>query len=188
MPHDMVNKIEIYTFGSAANHFNNPPRHDQSSMGNRRNPNAVRHIEHYADDGEFVARWGVLKFARMRNRYMGRVFIRPGTGHLLNQHYLNAMFPLDDHKRVKEQNKFMDMQVMFSSDGAEHRARDGFVETLLNNGNGASGAIVEDLQAGVIPLSVRAGDSFASRAEPLKPKVRDFSRLWSYRNGGSPED
>lgn len=191
MPHDVINKLEIYTFGSAANHFNNPPRcaHSQSWLAPSNSPTAVRHIEHYANDGEFVARWGVLTFARMQNRYMGRVFIRPGTGHLLNQHYLTNMFPLDKDNRVMENNEFMGMDVSFTSDGAEEQVREGYLETMLNNGVGSNSAIVEDRHNGVKTSLIngpRRVSIFGSNTQ--KHKVRKFSRLWRYRNGRSPED
>ncbi|KAF2186832.1 hypothetical protein K469DRAFT_662624 [Zopfia rhizophila CBS 207.26] len=197
VPHDVMQKLEVYTFGSAANHFNNPHRNfasmraAQTSGTFRPSEKAVRHIEHYADDGDFVARWGVLSFSRTQNRYMGRLFIRSGMGHLLNQHYLNSMFPLDADKRVMEMNTFIDMDVSFSSEGAVDRAREGLVEMLQNGGDGNSefGAIVEDINSPVEPVSLKRAESvlthkFANR----KPKVRDFSRLWEYRNGGSPEN
>ncbi|KAF9735727.1 hypothetical protein PMIN06_010115 [Paraphaeosphaeria minitans] len=90
-----VAKCEIYTFGSAANHFNNPRCAPSAA--------AVRHIEHYASDAEFVACWGVLYFAKLPNRYAGNLFVRQGTGHLMNQHYLNALFPLGEDGRVMEE-------------------------------------------------------------------------------------
>jgi hypothetical protein len=187
LPHDIIYKLEIYTFGSAANHFNNPPRSLDSAGNGSPNSNAVRHIEHYADNSEFVACWGVLTFARIHNRFMGHIFIRPGTGHLLNMHYLNAMFPLGQDKRVLEHNDFMDMDVDFTSDGAADKAREGFLATLLNNGNGTNRAVIEDLQDGLRPVGVSMAEQIAAKKFRNTRKVRDFSRLWCYRNGGSPK-
>ncbi|KAF1975232.1 hypothetical protein BU23DRAFT_503818, partial [Bimuria novae-zelandiae CBS 107.79] len=196
LPHDTVNKLEIYSFGSAANHFNNPLRHSQFrssaatngdtqiATSTTRNHYAVRHIEHYAAAGEFVARWGVLHFAPLPSRYAGRVFIRPGTGHLLNQHYLNSIFPLDQNMRVREHNSFMDMNVRFTSDGAMERVREGYVEMLLGGEEAMDGAIVKDRGNGVSDLA----RSWPVAARRVTPRVRDCSRLWLYRNGGSPED
>ncbi|KAH7124063.1 hypothetical protein B0J11DRAFT_568956 [Dendryphion nanum] len=195
LPHDLLQKLEIYTFGSAANHFNNPHRisayveASRSPTVTARNDKAVRHIEHYATDGDFVARWGVLGFSRMENRYMGRVFIRSGMGHLLNQHYLNMMFPLGKDQRTLESNPFMDGEVDFSSDGAVDKARDGIFETMLNGGNGAVTAIVEDMHSPVEPVSLsRAESILEAKLAQKKPKVRDFSRLWEYRDGKKPEN
>ncbi|KAF1999458.1 hypothetical protein P154DRAFT_546248 [Amniculicola lignicola CBS 123094] len=174
LPHDTLQKLEIYTFGSAANHFNNPHRTSSAMKASQtetipapRNDKAVRHIEHYASDTDFVARWGVLAFHHTRNRYMGRIFIRSGMGHLLNQHYLNSMFPLDKAGRVVEKNGFMDQEVIFSSAGAVERAREG---------------------SPVEPVSLRRAESvLRAEMERRKSKVRDFSRLWEYRNGGKPD-
>lgn len=160
---------------------------EHTSISNE-NDKAVRHIEHYANDGDFVARWGVLSFTQLRNRYMGRVFIRSGMGHLLNQHYLNTMFPLDKEKRAIEENSFMDCEVSFTSEGAVDKARNDVFETFLNGGRGSIGAIVQDINSPVEPVSLtRAESVLAAKLAKRKPKVRDFSRLWEYRNGGSPE-
>ncbi|PVH98136.1 hypothetical protein DM02DRAFT_58764 [Periconia macrospinosa] len=159
LPQDIIHKLEIYTFGSAANHFNNPLRESKSE--NSAHAYAVRHIEHYTHAGEFVARWGAITFSRMENRYMGRIFIQPGSGHLLNQHYLTDMFPLDKNMRVVEENKFMNMPVEIPS----HR---------IANGN-TKDTEVESLLDGV------EGNTAGST-------VKDFSRLWGYRNGRTPAD
>ncbi|TDZ41196.1 hypothetical protein CTRI78_v009868 [Colletotrichum trifolii] len=143
---DSLKKLEIYTFGNAANHYNNPM--DQSG-----NP-VIGHVEHYGNKHDFVARWGVLGFkdlireqdrqlmdretdegrshagevvrvlkeSRLRVRdtvrhlkqapqllndaimgfekrhytFYGTTFTNPVNGHLLNQHYLDSLFPLNE--------------------------------------------------------------------------------------------
>ncbi|KZZ93716.1 hypothetical protein AAL_05432 [Moelleriella libera RCEF 2490] len=108
-----LKKLEIYTFGNAANHFNNPKIKEGYVVG---------HIEHYANDGDFVARWGATHFKSLvsrqeetgkkahgpgvlgyllgrcerQNSFNGRLFENKHTrGHLLNQHYLNRILPLN---------------------------------------------------------------------------------------------
>ena len=146
VPQDLVQKLEVYTFGNAASHFNNPHRYSTgnahenvsgdasiASMSNsyastepRRQATwkAVRHIEHYANTEDFVARWGVLHFTGMQapraptlggiptNRFMGRVFQRSGRGHQFNMHYLDTMFPLDWKRGygTLETNDFMEKE------------------------------------------------------------------------------
>lgn len=188
MPHDTINKLEIYTFGSAANHFNNPIKHrnQEAASSSHRIPKAVRHIEHYTNDGEFVARWGALHFAQIENRYMGRIFVRPGTGHLLNQHYLNSMFPLDKDMRVIEHNEFMDMDVTFTLDDLEevqNRYRD-----TLPNSNRVNGAVFEDGHEGIASLEGSWSGGLLQGSGVQKPTVKEFSRLWRYRNGRSPDE
>lgn len=215
LPHDTIQKLEIYTFGSAGNHFNNPYRStakmqagvareaeaessilaSQPTLHTNNNDKAVRHIEHYAHDGDFVACWGVLSFTHIRDRHMGRVFVRSGMGHLLNQHYLNAMFPLDENRCVKEDNPFMDSDVSLTINGepegerAENDARKIVLRMLLNGGNGTVGPIIEDIHDSIEPASLKRAQSvLLARKANREPKVRDFSRLWQYRNGGSPDD
>lgn len=83
---------EIYTFASAASHFNNP------RFGfTRQAPRYIQHMEHYCNEYDMVGQWGVLHNTRMvlDNRYSGNVFVRAGaTGHMLIQHYLDVMFPI----------------------------------------------------------------------------------------------
>jgi len=160
----------------------------QNSTVTSHNTTAVHHLEHYASDGDFVARWGVLSFAKMKNRYMGRIFVRSGMGHLLNQHYLNAMFPLDKNKRVLEENSFMDADVNFTGEGVADKAKDGVFETLEQSHNGSVEAIAEEAHSPVKRSLSTVESTSAAKSMLQKPQVRDFSRLWEYRNGGIPDD
>ncbi|KAF7158141.1 hypothetical protein CNMCM5623_002807 [Aspergillus felis] len=104
-----LQKLEIYTFGNAARQFRNPPLHEQQDndpAGNipRRHiqgERAIRYIEHYANTQDFVANIGVLQFTSPVVAYSnasvfsGPVFIREGSGHLFNMHYLDPMFGED---------------------------------------------------------------------------------------------
>ncbi|KAG9062262.1 hypothetical protein KI688_006594 [Linnemannia hyalina] len=74
-----LGKLEVYTFGSAANHFNGKEK--------------LHHIEHFANKGDFVAQTGVLAYKPLdRNRYDGQLYTNNATGHLLNAHYLRSTF------------------------------------------------------------------------------------------------
>ncbi|KAH1702525.1 hypothetical protein KXX12_002558 [Aspergillus fumigatus] len=59
---------------------------------------AIRNIEHYANTKDFVANIGALQFTASAGAYSnasvfsGTVFIREGSGHLFNMHYLHPMF------------------------------------------------------------------------------------------------
>lgn len=161
VPQDLVQKLEVYTFGNAASHFNNPHRYStgkayghansdieasfmsnsSASMEHRRQTawKAVRHIEHYANTEDFVARWGVLHFTGMQaqktptsggaptNRFMGRVFQRSGRGHQFNLHYLDTMFPLDWKRGwgTLANNDFMDSEARISETGADNHSDEG---------------------------------------------------------------
>ena len=53
VPMKQVAKLEVFTFGNAANHWNCPMNEDGP---------VIEHVEHYANDGDWVARFGILHF------------------------------------------------------------------------------------------------------------------------------
>lgn len=218
VPHDLLKQLEVYTFGNASNHFNNPYRvHIPSvsvGVGSKptpvhlqtRNKRAVAHIEHYANSKEFVSRWGVLHFTRrvtedpLENRFMGRVFERPGSGHLFNQHYLDNMFPLDPTGRFVRgltDGDFMEMDVRI---GGGTEAREGLDQSL----DATLGSVEPEARILTSSASVRTeiqgqrsrakGNSRILEVDELARtngvpwKVKNLSRLWAYRNGDSPAD
>ncbi|KAH7020404.1 hypothetical protein EDB80DRAFT_560968 [Ilyonectria destructans] len=81
-------KLEVYTFGNAALHFDNPP--DPALPGSR----VLERIEHYCNEYDMVCSWGALSSSRRPGiQFHGKIFISEGaTGHLFNQHYLFRMF------------------------------------------------------------------------------------------------
>lgn len=106
VPGNLMSKMEVYTFGSAAGHLNNPTwgsttdikagRDDGNQRGKPTPGRMIRHIEHYVNSLDMVTRWGILYNVCdvLDNRFAGSIFIRMGaTGHMLNQHYLGPMFP-----------------------------------------------------------------------------------------------
>lgn len=204
VPADLVRKLEVYTFGNAANHFNNPLIAPKTK--------AIGHIEHYANTYDFVSRWGILNFASSwtekgaNNRFDGLCFERRGKGisafspqysrtmytnssispkgHQFNQHYLDNMFPLDKKRGygILEHNPFIDSEVHIA-EGSD-------------NIDGIQIASSFEHQP-VEKVRVRNGSSraFPSGWSLLSPttrlstkKVLDLSRLWAYRNGGVPKD
>ena len=170
LPREQVAKMEIYTFGNAANHFSCP--------GSLNGGGVLKHVEHYVNTREFVARFGVIFFRGVSNiaangpqahpldwwswlsrtaaqpansqtlraRFVGKMFMRDASGHQLNQHYLHEMFAVDDNSFV-------------SSVADESNFDD---DRDVSNGT-ATAATTGDL-------------------------LRDRSRLWQYRGGHSPED
>ncbi|OCT51184.1 hypothetical protein CLCR_08306 [Cladophialophora carrionii] len=82
---DQLRKLEIYTFGNAANHWNAPVISSSTSRSTREAPTTntsgggggssstpdgdgvisqriVQHIEHYANEGDYVSKFGILHF------------------------------------------------------------------------------------------------------------------------------
>jgi hypothetical protein len=164
LPSELVAKLEVYTFGNAASHFNNPLRQsvgeyppivspreatpqavDRSEVVATASPTSmvspmtplplsqramygasrhtdpttparsvtqahsytispylptrvIPHIEHYCNSEDMVTRWGTLYSVKnvLGNRFCGHVFVYEGaSGHMLNQHYLKNMFPIN---------------------------------------------------------------------------------------------
>jgi hypothetical protein len=219
VPHDLLKQLEVYTFGNAANHFNNPYRDHASSVAARTswresrdhpetvNKRAIAHIEHYANSEDFVSQWGVLNFTRkiptgrLENRFMGRVFERPGKGHQFNQHYLDNMFPLDPTRRFVREPKdgdFMDMDAVEGGDAKSRGKREGIGQSLY----ATTGGMEEEARVLNIsptsPRTLRQDEGFWLRAKSWMDelamtngdiqyvKVRHLSRLWAYRNGACP--
>jgi hypothetical protein len=162
-----IHKLEVYTFAAAANHFN-----DATCIVSWPKECLIRHIEHYANSGDFVSRLGVLNFskapANLTNHFVGHLFERPGSGHMLNQHYLDTIFPFDPNTgRVVDTNDFMEMLVDEM--------------TVLGGQN--------------VPMGLPAGSRSTVPQSPLPPgssasgtmkPISELSRLWKYRNGMSP--
>lgn len=248
LPQDLLSKLEVYTFGNAANHFNNPHRHmssqkivqlkpleamstvyeETSGLSQKANPTkderrsngprvqvppslpyesstsssrntaavdkAIGYIEHYAHTTDFVAIWGVLHFSTNKTkgnqipRFMGRLFARSTRrgGHQFNQHYLDGMFPLEfDPKTGKptgarEDNVFMEESVKQGTAGAaEDNVREAIEISYAGTRGFGTGEITTPVEVhGVFKKSLRGEDV----------RVKDMSRLWSYRNGGSPDE
>lgn len=108
---DRLGKIEIYTFGNAAGWMGNPnksigntPRNAHGYDINRRNgeiEKTISHIEHYANENDIFARWGILHNVRevLDNRYAGRVFVSNGTSSsLMSEGYLDQIWPICHEK------------------------------------------------------------------------------------------
>jgi len=85
---EYIHKLEVYTFATA-NHFNN------STCLKK---HFISHIKHYMNSKDFVSRLGVLNFSK--------------SEHMLNQHYLDTIFPFDpDTSQVIDTNDFVEMLV-----------------------------------------------------------------------------
>ncbi|KAF7720158.1 Uncharacterized protein PECH_007415 [Penicillium ucsense] len=188
LPQDLLHQLEVYTFANAANHFNNPvdscltPAHDSFRERMLPKRRSIKYIEHYANADDPVSWLGVLQFANIPNRYLGRLFVRPGSGHLMNQHCLDNMFTLGPDKKVLESNAFMDMKVEKSSDRDALLGRESLTP---------AGGLDEPDEETLSPLAQSApvfqnGTPLAGQ-DYTKLQVKDFSRLWQYRNGGSPD-
>jgi hypothetical protein len=188
---EQVSKLEIYTFGNASNHWNCP----ESATGER----VIKHTEHYANTQDWVSRFGVLHFrawgltkpmpvqhglhgvldrlkraatgdnspTALRNRFVGRLFLRKGSGHQMNQHYMDNIFTMNAaNNKVLEGNSFMDQVID---------------ETNLDEDHVVIAA------ADLSHQDVVNGSSSSLDVQPA-PLIKQKSRLWAYRNGGTPKN
>ncbi|KAF7876534.1 hypothetical protein EAF04_001623 [Stromatinia cepivora] len=222
IPQDLLQKLEVYTFGNAANHFNNPhlrreyqkcalasPSLPANSAGSKspidpranrnRSGKSIPHIEHYAHTYEIVSRIGILHFANKYThdtfaaRFMGRIFEVKATGHMFVQHYLDTMFPLSERVRRRLQGggggtgqspdnnwglERVDEDAEFMNRVVERRGR---VKPGDRLGR-------EDWEVSLV-RDPEEGSGGAGAPDGIGEfRVRDFSRLWLYRNGESPID
>lgn len=235
---EQLSKLEIYTFGCAANHFNNPR---VSAKPSARHPtaSAISYIEHYANERDFVSRWGILhsinpllavagskamrtealaaaggevgvEAGKARGGFQGRVFEVPESGHLLGQHYLDRLFPLDRKGREVEfvEGGMQDMHVHFEADESgvegdpEHPekfvrvsdARYPFASFDLPGTNGEMSLHPPSTPIATSSNGELAVETALHKEVSTKPretnglKVKDLSRLYMYVNGGSPPD
>jgi hypothetical protein len=191
LPQQVLRKLEVYTFGNAANHFNNPYKplvgSEQPTMNGSKTLNqgttlhaerSAFYIEHYANAMDFVCIWGVLEFASIPNRYMGRIFVRPGSGHQFNQHYLNTMFTFGPDRKVHDTNDFMESKVKFSADEKMQPKHAGHLKDEV--------LVTSERAPGQHSSTTDVQPIVETHNNQVTLRVKDLSRLWQYRNGGSP--
>ena len=188
---------EVYTFGSAASHFSNPHLSQPKAAASY----CIPHIEHYVNELDLIPRWGVLYnvVQVLDNKYSGKIFVRMGTsGHLLNQHYLDPMFPLERAAA----GSFLDQVVDVDEKLAERResvaARHVAFMRRESAQQSTNGGTIDWGDGSTIPVGIivngeeKAGDMAINFVEPRTfheargKTVRQLSRLWRYTDGGSP--
>ncbi|MCJ1231582.1 hypothetical protein MMC12_008260 [Toensbergia leucococca] len=214
LPPSIISKLEIYTFGSAACHFNNP------LLTLPPNPTpCIPHIEHYCNEHDLIPRWGLLYNIRsiLNNRYSGSVFVRLGaSGHLFCQHYMDPIFPLpppitsnpNDHSTQQTSTtsttpSFLDQTVDVDEKTAAERQSTAFARMgLMRQEESSSKIMFGDGMAvpvGLLQMDGGIGDEERERvcfveslgrgggAVGARGKtVRQLSRLWRYLGGRSP--
>lgn len=215
LPRSYLGKLEIYTFGSAAAHFNNPVLLEKEgaydselqtgcpstaeisenvvSGDTKGSPRvslqAIPVIEHYCNRLDPVPRWGVLYSVKDRptERYAGQVFIRQcASGHLFNEHYLDAMFHLDpkdgevpfldEMVEVDEENCLERMQAMAVMSGERKGICSPESSTSILDFATSDMAVTNH-------LNIR-DDINAAVEGGRRRTVRELSKLWKYMNGG----
>lgn len=67
MSREQLSKLEVFTFGNAGNHWNCPVDRSEQGVEGR----IIKHMEHYANSGDWVARFGILHFRQKLEKYIG---------------------------------------------------------------------------------------------------------------------
>ena len=216
LPLSSMSKLEVYTFGSAASHFSNPlvsltmeaetPVSPTSLSAIHfdlppRPKHVIPHIEHYANERDMVPRWGVLHCVEdiLDNRYAGSVFVRMGaSGHLFNQHYMDAMIPLPDKTGVWQPGNFLDRAVKVDERLATKRENEALSnigvmrrESGLELGDGhvihdGTGVVNNRHPRNTVMTFGRTHSGRLLSEEAHGKTVRELSRLWMYQGGRSP--
>lgn len=243
LPVEVLSKLEIYTFGSAAAHLSNPclgidhastgtfnyTRPDSSiaspvkatlpSLSHRveDHERVIPYVEHYALASDIFARCGVLHNTRnvLDNRFCGRVFVLdkiniPGPngmiisttsgGFMLNEHYLDLLFPTDAHHAVDIFNQVVEVdtetaekreftaqgvalpQKSISRYGSENNSRSqpDSPDVSPKSMNRASWETAASMGVNGV------GKARAAAKECEGKTVKQLSRLWRYVQGGRP--
>jgi hypothetical protein len=95
---EMLRKLEVYTFASAADHFSRARPGSGNDSVVHGHDGLFGRVEHFANTGDFVAQYGVLNPDRTHSdfpseslqvkygRFTGRIFSREFDGHSLLGH------------------------------------------------------------------------------------------------------
>jgi hypothetical protein len=230
LPIDALGKLEIYTFGAGASHLSNPCLALDSPFDIDRNGHFTRsdgsivtpskallagrgvrvgdmervlpHVEHYACEGDWIARWGVLHHVRnvLDNRFSGRVIVmqqNDRAGYGMNEGYLDMLFP-GLLQGQAERVGIMDCAVDVDFETAEKREFTAQGVAAPAKAVRTSGASSPDRGAknksekrsswgsmggyGIDAVAQARG----SAKECEGKTVRQLSRLWRYVGGGRP--
>lgn len=189
---DQLSKLEIYTFGNAANHWNSPSLTTSSNTGRLgesrstqveaaqpRRPGStkdkatttIRHIEHYANLHDYVSRGGILHF-----RPDPDPTASDGLGPVHSNRFVGRLFKHDASGHLLNQHY---LNYFFHVDSTDP----------------ATGKVVEDniYMNSLVDMTVferwdtvQVAGNEESRTDGTR--IKDLSRLWRYRNGDSPDD
>lgn len=175
----------------------------------------IPHVEHYALASDIFARCGVLHNTRnvLHNRFCGRVFVldekamkRPNGsiisttagGFMLNEHYLDLLFPTETHHHIDFLNQVVEVdmetaekreftaqgvalpQKSFSRQSSENRS-------LSQSDSPNVSPLGENIASWETAVGVNGVGRARVAAKECEGKtVKQLSRLWRYAHGGRP--
>ncbi|PMD52551.1 uncharacterized protein K444DRAFT_706143 [Hyaloscypha bicolor E] len=184
LPIDILSKLEIFTFGSAATYLSNSllaqhsriiGEHSTTYPGAKEEiERVIPYIEHYAFSADIFARCGILKYMLkvLDNRFYGRLFVLNATPHtgLTFTQYLQAIFPANAKGSMLDEVVGVDV---LSAEAREIAAQ-GLnlpLKSLSNHYEGIGGTFLSDK---TLDMNGKG------------KTVRQLSRLWQYAGGAHP--
>ncbi|GJC94547.1 hypothetical protein ColKHC_03373 [Colletotrichum higginsianum] len=194
-PREVLQKLEIYTFGNAANHFNNPRVKKEHAVP-RPKDRAIRHIEHYANSKDFVSRWGVLHFKKQTAKKNGRFL---GLGEITSliargTETIKAV----TRPAVKQADK-LDSEwnayegALIERNGSGHQFNQHYLDNMFPLDDSLSRVHndpwkIDEQRKLTNGTEGTAHHSNADGGDFEEKRVYEVSRLWKYVNGYSPVD
>ncbi|KAF8543151.1 hypothetical protein BDD12DRAFT_875180 [Trichophaea hybrida] len=185
---DVLSRLEIYTFGNAANHFNNPPNaYTPVSGGETIRFPTIKYIEHFANEFDFVSRLGVLAYHPgpvNKSNSWGAKFLEwsiSGKPHIQEGAYYNTGM---------HDNQFAGKLFMRPGKGG-HQFVMHYLDEMFKDGIGGEQVFVpievKDDKAGRGKVNGVVLDA-GKKGLVKKTYAEQTSRLWGYRGGKVPEN
>ena len=183
---EVLSRLEIYTFGNAANHFNNPPNTYTPDDGRRIRFPTIRHIEHYANEFDFVSRLGVLAYHPGPRQSVGDSDSEGedegGAPKFLEWTFCGRQYVQEGsyHNTGMEYNQFAGKLFMRPGHGG-HQFVMHYLDEMFKSGDEGEPVFVP-----VRPDSKRSGEDDVGGPSVEKTGLEETSRLWAYRGGRVP--
>ncbi|KAH7417451.1 hypothetical protein BKA64DRAFT_657977 [Cadophora sp. MPI-SDFR-AT-0126] len=190
LPHQLFSKLEIYTFGSTATHFNNPYRDAPSGASHATTRTRVLgHIEHYVLSQDIASAMDPFRSGLSTERtdsmatssattnpnFAGQIFAIEGSGCLFNGDYMNTIFPSSKPGQLHEASAVMETIAVIQKNPQRESPQLADPDSDLES---------ESIFSGSAKPKGRSLDTRSIAVGMLK--VKDLSRLWQYRDGRSP--
>ena len=204
MPTKNVSKLEVFTFGNAANHWNNPKGPDNKPV--------IEHMEHYVNEGDWVARFGILHFRQLCRKSL---VTDEKESTLLDTPTASGdaqpQTPTMPHDKVKkkstselesekwEQDRFKG-RMFKRTNCTGHQMNQHYLDNMFvmdeelqqvldsEDGNGATRFMEMEMDQDMLETDDIVVPVLAGKQQTKHEKVKNHSRLWKYVNGKTPAD
>ncbi|KAI5802380.1 hypothetical protein FPQ18DRAFT_252040 [Pyronema domesticum] len=186
---EVLSRLEVYTFGNAANHFNNPPNMYKPENGEAIRFPTIKHIEHYANEFDFVSRFGVLAY------HPGPSGAAIDSGEAAEFLEWNLGGGEQAQKGVRhethmEDNQFAGKLFMRKGKGG-HQFVMHYLDEMFKDGDGGELVFVPIEVKEETPQGGKADGPVVNTADEgrvKKTNLEETSRLWRYRGARTFDD